>query len=93
MDFKENNIEWVTGLKDETKITLTLSSKRFINKVKGICSEHPEDTKLIENGDGTIYAELPIGCLKISYPNKRELTEEEKEELRERIKLARKKRA
>lgn len=61
--------------------------------MKKICSEHPGDTKLIENGDGTIYAELPIGCLKISYPNKRELTEEEKEELRERIKLARKKRA
>jgi hypothetical protein len=93
MDFKENNIEWVTGLKDEAKITLTLSSKRFINKVKRICSEHPKDTKLVENDDGTVYAELPIACLKISYPNKRELTEEEKEELRERIKLARKKRA
>ncbi len=93
MDYKENNIEWVTGLKDEDKITLSLSSKRYINKVKKICSEHPEDTKVIENDDGTIYAELPIGCLKISYPNKRELTEEEKEELRERIKLARKKRA
>jgi hypothetical protein len=93
MDFKENNIEWVTGLKDEAKITLTLSSKRFINKVKRICSEHPKDAKFVENDDGTVYAELPIACLKISYPNKRELTEEEKEELRERIKLARKKRA
>ena len=93
MDYKENNIEWVTGLKDEAKITLTLSSKRFINKVKKICSEHPEDTKLIENGDGTIYAELPIGCLKIFYPRKIELTEERKEELREQMKSMHKKRA
>jgi len=86
MDYKENNIEWVTGLKDEAKITLTLSSKRFINKVKKICLEHPEDTKLIENDDGTIYAELPIGCLKISYPRKIELTEEQKKELAKRLK-------
>ena len=93
MDYKENNIEWVTGLKDEDKITLSLSSKRFINKVKKICSEHPEDTKLIENDDGTIYAELPIGCLRISYPNKRELTEEQKDELRERMRAINKKRA
>lgn len=93
MDYKENNIEWVTGLKDEAKITLSLSSKRFINKVKRICSEHPEDTKLIENDDGTVYAELPLGCLKISYPRKVELTEEQKEELRERVKVAREKRS
>ena len=86
MDYKENNIEWVTGLKDEAKITLSLSSKRYINKVKRICSEHPEDTKLIENKDGTIYAELPIGCLKISYPRKIELTEEQKKELAKRLK-------
>jgi hypothetical protein len=92
MDYKENNIEWVTGLKDEDKITLSLSSKRFINKVKKICSEHPEDTKLIENGDGTIYAELPIDCLKIYYPRKVELTEEQKEKLREQMKAIRKKR-
>lgn len=93
MDYKENNIEWVTGLKDEDKITLSLSSKRFINKVKKICSEHPEDTKLIENDDGTVYTELPIGCLRISYPNKRELTEEQKEKLREQMETIRKKRA
>lgn len=93
MDYKESNIEWATGLKDEDKITLSLSSKRFINKVKKICSEHPEDTKLIENGDGTIYAELPIDCLKIYHPRKVELTEEQKEKLRQRMRAIHKKRA
>ncbi len=82
---KENNIEWLNG---QQTVTVTLSQAKFINKVKRL-AEQREDVEIVaENSDGSICAHLPLKFIKISAP--RQLTEEQREQARERL-LARKK--
>lgn len=62
---KENCIEWLTG--DDT-MTLSLTNKRFISRVKQIIQEKPESGEIIaENGDGSICAHLSIRALHLFY--------------------------
>ena len=63
--------------------------RRHINKVLKLKEKHPDDVRIIkmpEENDGCIYAELPSCWLKISPPVKRELTEEERQEIADRLK-------
>lgn len=82
---KENNIEWLNG---QQTVTVTLSQGRFINKVKKLALSYPEIEIIAENEDGSICAHLPLKFIKISAP--RQMTEEQKEQARERL-LAHKK--
>ena len=85
-DFKENAIEWYNG---QDTITITLSQKKLINKIKYLASKFPDEVKIIaENEDGSIYAHIPLKYLKIQRP--RELSEEEKEAARKRLEKYRK---
>lgn len=77
---KENNIEWLNG---QQTVTVTLSQGRFINKVKKL-AEQREDVQIVaENSDGSICAHLPLSFIKISAP--RQMTEEQREQARERL--------
>jgi len=77
---KENNIEWLNG---QQRVTVTLSQAKFINKVKKL-AEQREDVEIVaENKDGSICAHLPLKFIKISAP--RQMTEEQKEQARERL--------
>jgi hypothetical protein len=77
---KENNIEWLNG---QQRVTVTLSQGKFINKVKRL-AEQREDVEIVaENKDGSICAHLPLKFIKISAP--RQMTEEQKEQARERL--------
>ena len=61
----ENCIEWLTG--DDT-ITVTLTQKRFINRVKALAEKHKNSITIeAENKYGSIVAHLPIQALKLSY--------------------------
>lgn len=82
---KENNIEWLNG---QQTVTVTLSQGRFINKVKKLAETHEDVQIVAENSDGSICAHLPLKFIKISAP--RQMTEEQKEQARERL-LAHKK--
>ena len=88
MDFKENNIEWITG---ENTMSITLTSQRHINKIRKLAERKPDEVKITTNKDGSIYATLPLSYLKFNPPMN--LTEEQKEKLRERVRVARKKKA
>lgn len=88
MDFKENNIEWITG---ENTIAVTLTSQRHINKIRKLAERKPDDVKITTNKDGSIYATLPLSYLKFNAPLT--LTEERKEKLREQTKMMNEKRA
>ena len=88
MDFKENNIEWITG---ESKIAVTLTSQRHITKIRKLAERKPDDVKITTNKDGSIYATLPLSYLKFNPPMN--LTEEQKEKLREKAKMMNEKRA
>ena len=88
MDFKENNIEWLTG---EKVISLTLTSQRHITKIKKLAEKKPEDVKLTVNKDGSVYAEIPLSYLKLRAP--KELTDEQRQKIGDRFKQVRNKMA
>ena len=81
MDFKENNIEWITG---DSTIAVTLTSQRHITKIRKLAERKPDEVKIVANKDGSIYATLPLSYLKFNPP--KDLTEEQKKELAERLK-------
>lgn len=63
---KENCIEWLTG--DDT-ITVTLTQRRLISRVKKMATMHENVSIEAENADGSIVAHLPIKALHLTiYP-------------------------
>lgn len=88
MEFKENNVEWITG---ESTIAVTLTSQRHITKIRKLAERKPNKVKVVTNKDGSIYATLPLSYLKFNPP--KDLTEEQKEKLREKAKIMNEKRA
>ena len=81
MDFKENNIEWITG---DSTMSITLTSQRHITKIRKLAERKPDEVKIMTNKDGSIYATLPLSYLKFNPP--KDLTEEQKKELAKRLK-------
>ena len=88
MDFKENNIEWITG---DNTMSVTLTSQRHITRIRKLAERKPDEVKIVANKDGSIYATLPLSYLKFNPP--KDLTEEQKEKLREKAKAMNKKKA
>lgn len=84
----ENAIEW---LDSRDKATVTLHGGRLKNRVLRLAEEYPDDVEVKrepdENG-GFLVAKIPVKWVKIAPPRRLELTDERKEELRERIKVA-----
>jgi hypothetical protein len=81
MDFKENNIEWITG---DSTIAVTLTSQRHITKIRKLAEKKPGDVKITTNKDGSIYAIMPLSYIKFNPP--KDLTEEQRKEMAERLK-------
>lgn len=81
MDFKENNIEWIAG---DNMMSVTLTSQRHITRIRKLAERKPDEVKIVANKDGSIYATLPLSYLKFNPP--KDLTEEQKKELAERLK-------
>ena len=70
------------------KAFFSSDERRWINKIHKMAQEHPEEVRIIaepEQNDGCIYCELPVRCLKVSFPVKKVLTEEEKQAGAERL--------
>lgn len=78
----ENVIEWV---KDGKMATLSLTQGRTISRVMKLAKRRPEECKIVaQNTDGSICARVPVGWIKISPI--REVSEEQKEAARARMK-------
>ena len=86
-EIKENVIEWITN--DKT-ITVSLTQKRYINRVKMLAEKHPEDVEIVaENADGSLCAHLPLKALHLfiyasktgSFPGVDDISEEEDEDI------------
>lgn len=60
MDFKENCIEWLTG---QDTITVSLTQKRFINRVLKLAKKNDAVKIIAKNKDGSLCAHLPIRAL------------------------------
>lgn len=85
----ENCLEFLSG---ERYVTVSFSNRKHVNRIKKLYEERGSEFKYFhENTDGTICAKLPLKWLKLnpgSVPGtraKREMTEEQKEELRQRL--------
>ena len=84
----ENVIEFV---KNADTATVTLCQGRYVSKLIRLAKEHPDDVHICkENTDGSIVAHVPVSYIKLSAPPKRELTDEQRAELAERMRNARK---
>lgn len=86
-ELQENAIEWFSGNK---LACITLSQKKYINKVLRLAEETDQVNIVARNSDGTICAHIPVSWIKINPPRQgRVFTDEEKAETAERLKLAR----
>jgi hypothetical protein len=78
----ENVIEWLTG---DGTVTLSLSQRKYINKIYKLKEKNPDEVRIVtENKDGSIVVKLPLKYIKISGP--RQMTEEQRNQARERFK-------
>ena len=60
----ENAIEWLTG---QDTITVSLTQKRFVNRVRKLAKKYPKTVEIVaENEDGSIMAHLPINALHLT---------------------------
>lgn len=82
---KENAIEWLTG---QDMITLSLTQQRYITKVRKLKKKFPKLVKIKTNPDGSIFAKLPLSALKLNIIIKEgvEMSDEQKQQLAERLK-------
>ena len=85
MYFPSNNENCVEFLNNQHTITVSFCMQKWINKVKRLKEQHPDDVKILaENEDGSICAKLPIKYLKISAPKR--VSEEQRQAASERLK-------
>ena len=85
MYFPSNNENCIEWLNNQKEITLSLCQEKWINKIKKLHKNNPDDVEIIaENVDGSICAKIPISFLKISPP--RQVTEEQRQLASERFK-------
>ena len=87
MENNENMIEFISG---QRSITVTLTYPPDIKKIQKLHEERPNDFNYyVENDDGSICFKVPKKWLKIRPPRTRNLTDEQRQELAERLKKAR----
>ena len=79
----ENVIEF---LRNSKVATVTLSQPKYINKIKKLAEQFPDEVEIImENSDGSLLAHIPTSYIKINNPPKREYSDEEKAIMVERL--------
>lgn len=69
--------------------SLTSSIKRYANKAKKLAEKFPNETKLYENKDGSVYLIFPCEWIKFPSP-KKVISDENRQKASERLKNARK---
>lgn len=72
---------------------MSTDERKMINRILRFKAQKPDDVKIIkmpEENDGCLYCILPAKWLKITPPAKRELTDEQRAEMAERLRNARK---
>ena len=78
----ENVIEFI---ENERRATVTFSQGRFKSRIRKLAAEHPEECQIMkENKDGSLLAHIPVSWIKIN-PT-RQLSDEQRKELAERMK-------
>lgn len=86
-DVMETTYEHTAG---NGTFTVTAAERWSVNMIRRLADKHPEDVTIIaENEDGSIIAHLPASWMKIRPQRRRELTDEQRAEIGERLKASR----
>lgn len=81
--FIENTIEW---LRDDDRATLSLSQRRVISKIEKYAKQYPDECEITaRNNDGSICAHVPVSWIKISPKKKKQLTDEQRTAIGQRL--------
>lgn len=79
----ENNIEWYTKA---DYVLGYFTDRKMVNKVKKLYNRQPEAfLSFTENSDGSICAKFPKKWVKLAIPATREMSEEQKERLKQNL--------
>lgn len=91
MDNEEREccIDWIDGQRT-ISVTLAKTSK-YYRQLKKLIDAGNEDVKVVSENDNSIFIHLPAKWLKLSAPKKRNLTDEQRKAMSERLKKAREK--
>lgn len=88
MNFYNNNENCIEFLNNQHSITVSFCMQKWVNKVKKLKEQHPDDIKIIaENDDGSICAKLPIKYLKLSA--QKQVSDKQRQAASERFKKLR----
>ena len=74
---------------DRDKGYISSDERKHINKIRKLNEQHPDEVRIIrepEQNDGCIYAEIPVSWFSIRPPVKRVLTDEQRQEMSDRMK-------
>ena len=83
-EYKETDINYVAG---DNYISVSTGVKKYINKIITFKEQFPEYINIIENFDGTMCARFSTERFSMPFIKiKREMSEEQKEMARERMK-------
>ena len=89
MENNENMIEFISGTRSAT---VTFTNRKHISRIKQLYEERGDEFRYYhENKDGSVCAKIPLKWIKVNAGSKpgtrtkREMTEEQKEALRERL--------
>lgn len=80
-DLRENAIYWTNG---DENCTVNFTQVKYITKVKRLAEKFPDDVKIKSEKNGVLIATLPVKAVKLNIVE-RELTDEERELMAERI--------
>ena len=88
-NLRETAFDWTT--RDE-KGFFTSNESKWIKKIEEYASEHPNEVTILQqphkNG-GYLMASIPKSWIRIKPPNKKNLTDEQREVLRKRLEKTR----
>ena len=90
INFNNSNENVIEFLTNQQTITFTFSARKWVNKIKKLSQDHPDEVHYIENKDGSICGHIPYKYLKISPPRKIELTDEQRAVMADRLVRSRK---
>ena len=79
---------------DKDTAFFSSDERKWITKIQQFKQQHPDEVEILaepENNDGCIYCKLPVRIFSLRWPTKRELTEEQRQELRDRMTAIREK--
>ena len=85
----ETSIERIQG---DTYCNVYTGERKFVNQLRQLKHDYPNDIELMDYGDGTIGAKVPYDWFRfVKPPSKRNFSDEQRQAMSERMKKAREK--